>query len=105
MNNELAWAAGFIDGDGCICHYFDKSTKRWRIELSCGMIWLANRFLHIFGWCLVCVLEADDSISRVYPARTKFRGFSEDIEEKGFKQITEYMKDNVDSLIKEVAEE
>ena len=49
------------------------------------MLWWVNRTLHLFGFALVVVLDSDDEIVEVHPARTRFRGFSEDVEEEGFK--------------------
>ena len=37
-----------------------------------------------------------------YPVRTKFRGFGEEINTKGYMKVTKYLKENIDDLIKEV---
>ena len=37
---------------------------------------MTNQFLHIFGYALVFKYD-NNKINRVYPARVKFRGFSE----------------------------
>ena len=43
----------------------------------------------------------DNEIIKVYPARTKFRGFGEKQIAEGYKNISKYMKDNSEELLKE----
>jgi hypothetical protein len=63
-------------------------------------VWWINRILHAFGWALV--LEQDgDSIVDVYPARCRFRGFSEEIEDTGFKRLSRYLHDVRKQLVED----
>jgi len=85
------------------------TEKSWEDFRSSGMMWFANRILHMFGWVLVADVElgakdgeVTNTVNRVYPARTKFRGFSADAEERGFKNVTKFVKDNIDTLLNEV---
>lgn len=71
--------------------------KTWSEFRNSGLLWWVNRTLHLFGWALVVELE-EDKITRVYPARCKFRGFSEEIETEGFARLTQYLKENIDTL-------
>lgn len=48
------------------------------------MLFLANTILQFFGWSIVIELEMDKI--KVYPVRTKFRGFSLDCVEEGHKK-------------------
>jgi len=59
-----------------------------------------NRMLHTFGWAIVFE-ELEGKVIDVFPARVKFRGFDEQSEEAGFIGLTQYLKDNVDSLVEE----
>lgn len=77
------------------------TKSSWEDFRDSGMLWWANRILHIFGWCIVITLE-DGKIVEVFPARTTFRGFSEEAESNGFKRVTQFMKDNIDELSEEV---
>lgn len=79
--------------------------KSWKEFRDAGMIWFLNMFLHIFGWCLV--IEADKEtkeVTSVYPARTKFRGFDEKTNERGYIRVAEYMMKNAEELLKEAKE-
>jgi hypothetical protein len=80
------------------------NEKTWEEFRESGLLWMLNRSLHIFGWAIVLVQEADGSISRAYPARVNYRGFSREAEESGFERITKYMKDNISSLEADIKE-
>jgi hypothetical protein len=65
--------------------------------------------LHTFGWVLVAEVDRDmelhtETVNRVYPARTKFRGFDEKCNDLGYELVTTYMKENAEELFKEVKE-
>lgn len=81
------------------------TRKTWEEFRDAGLWWWLNRTLHLFGWVLVREEKDNGTIIAVYPARTKFRGLSEDIEEKGFKKISKYLKDNIDELYQETIED
>lgn len=66
-----------------------------------GLLWFVNRILHTFGWALTYIEEEDGTISRWYPARVTYRGFSEQTEDEGFARIAKYMADNATILYKE----
>ena len=57
--------------------------------------------LHTMGWAIVVGIEDDSTISDAYPARVKFRGFSEKINTKGYQKISQYMRDNADDILNE----
>lgn len=79
------------------------TEKSWKEFRESGLLWFINQTLHLFGWALVMEFEGDE-IKRVYPARVKFRGFSEDVNADGYVKVSEYMKNNVDDLFKESKE-
>ena len=84
----------------------------WEKFQEDGMVWLVNRMLHLFGYALVVeetsYKEVDNNIKkrmkliRVYPAKCKFRGFPEDAEDRGFRRVTKYMRDNHPKLMKDL---
>jgi hypothetical protein len=78
--------------------------KNWEEFRASGMLWCANRILHMFGWALVFELEDDDTFRRCYPARVKFRGFHEIVEARGFQDLSLYLKDNINEIAEETME-
>ena len=74
--------------------------KTWEQFKDSGMLWWINMVLHTFGWSIVLVLEKGQIID-VYPARVKFRGFSEKDNTEGYIDVSEYMKENADELLRE----
>lgn len=72
----------------------------WAEFKASGLLWWTNRMLHLFGWAIVYESEGE-KITKVYPARVKFRGFSEDVETKGFKDLLDYMVKSAEILRKE----
>lgn len=78
--------------------------KTWKEFRESGLFWWINMILHTFGWALVISIEEDGSISDVYPARVKFRGFDDDSNTKGYINVSKYMKENADILLKESEE-
>lgn len=77
--------------------------KSWKEFRESGLLWFINRTLHLFGWAIVLEFE-DDEIIRAYPARVKFRGFSEDIESDGYTKVSEYLENNIEEINKESKE-
>ena len=75
--------------------------KTWKEFRDSGLLWFINTTLQLFGWSIV--LEIDDKkIVRGYPARNRFRGFSEDATTEGYTKVTEYLKTNIDSLVEDL---
>lgn len=77
--------------------------KTWQEFKNAGMLWFINTILHAFGWAIVCK-ASNGKITEVFPARVRFRGFSERDNTEGYIKITKYMKDNADDLLQEVQE-
>lgn len=72
----------------------------WEEFRESGMLWLINVTLHVFGMAIVYEME-NGKITDVYPARVKYRGFSESINSDGYQKIAKYMNRNADMLMKE----
>lgn len=77
------------------------SKKTWKEFRETGLIFYINQILHVFGWAIVIDVDDSGNIVNAYPARVKFRGFSEDAIDKGYAQVTQYLKANVDELLSE----
>ena len=74
--------------------------KTWEEFRDSKLLWFMNTILHTFGWAIV--VESDnDVITDVYPARVKFRGFSEKINTEGYIGLSKYIKENCEELLKE----
>lgn len=86
------------------------SQRGWLEFRQSGLLFLVNQFLHIFGWCIVYQFldetkDTDNSEpSNVFVARTIFRGFGNKAQDHGYKNISKYMADNAEDLLKEVNE-
>lgn len=76
--------------------------KTWEEFRSSGLLWFINSILHAFGWAIVIERNGDEETA--YPARVKYRGFSEESNTNGYRKLTQYLKDNVDDLLKEANE-
>ncbi len=69
-----------------------------------GLLWWTNRFLHVFGIALAVEVGENGELSQLYPVKCKFRGFTEQSEQKGFGNITKYLKQNIERMEKEANE-
>ena len=77
--------------------------KSWEEFRDAGFLWLINQTLHLFGWAVVVEME-NGKISRAYPARVKYRGFSEERNDMGYQKVSKYLKENIDEIEKETHE-
>lgn len=73
----------------------DEDTRResWESFRAAGMLWMANRILHVFGWAIV--VEIDDATDRIlgaHPRRATWRGFCPEAEERGFISVSRFMR-------------
>lgn len=76
--------------------------KDWKEFEDSGLLWYTNLFLHAFGWCLLVEQDDDGNIIAGFPARTDLRGFSTDINDDGYLKLTEWVKDHINELDKDV---
>ena len=74
--------------------------KSWSEFSGNGLLWWINMILHTFGWAIV-VEEEGGKIIDVYPARVKYRGFTEKCNEEGYVRVSRYMKNTADALLEE----
>lgn len=62
-----------------------------------GALWFVNSILHLFGMAITWNPETDELKGSI----VKFRGFSPDINDKGYKNLSNYLKDNINELEKD----
>jgi len=80
------------------------SNKSWEEFRNSGLLWWINMILHTFGWSIVVEVEKDGSITNVYPARVKFRGFANEFNTEGYIKVSEYLNNESSKLLKESKE-
>lgn len=79
------------------------NKKTWKEFRDSKLLWFVNTILHAFGWAIVTDVD-NGEIVEVYPARVKFRGFSEEFNTEGYIGLSEYMKENCEELLREARE-
>lgn len=78
------------------------NKKTWQDFRNTGLFAFINSILHAFGWVLVVEVDSDTKeVTNCYPARTKFRGFSEADQDEMYKRIGVYLRDNANEIQKE----
>ena len=83
--------------------YTTPKETTWKEFQSTGLLLFINTFLHIFGWCIV--IECDDEGAyRAYPARTSWRGFSEDSMTRAYQKLTKSMQEDIPQLLEDTKE-
>lgn len=80
------------------------TQKSWKEFRDSGMLWWINMILHTFGWAICLEAKENGTITNAFPARVRFRGFSDKNNSEGYKKVSQYMRDNVDKLLKESEE-
>jgi len=62
-----------------------------------GALWFVNSILHLFGMAITWNPDTDE----IKPAIVKFRGFECYCNDKGYKNLSNYLKDNIEELEKD----
>lgn len=70
-----------------------------------GALWWINQQLHLFGMAIVVDLDSNGVAYNMYPVRADYRGFSEEVNDDGYKKLTKYLNDNINSLLKDFNDE
>lgn len=70
-----------------------------------GLVWLANTFLHVFGYAIAYDVDDKGNVSDLYPCRTVFRGYSEDLSSDGYERVSRYMLMHAKRLLAEAVED
>lgn len=77
------------------------TKKEWKEFRSTGLFLIVNQLLHVFGWALVMEFDTKGKMTTVFPARVKYRGFTDDVQTKGYQMVLKYLKENIEELEKE----
>lgn len=77
------------------------TKKTWYEFKKTGLLLFVNTFLHIFGWAICVVTDAADQVIAVYPARTRYRGFSGESLSNAYVKLSEYIHKNHKKLLDE----
>ncbi len=75
--------------------------KTWEEFRESGLLWFVNTILHLFGWAIVVFKNNEGEVYKVSPVRVTVRGFSEESNEKGYKNVTKFLSENIEDLLKE----
>jgi len=79
--------------------------KSWKEFRERGLLWWINMILHTFGWAIaINIDDATGEIVEAYPARVKFRGFDEKSNTEGYIKVSQYLKENAETLDSEARE-
>jgi len=73
--------------------------KEWREFRETGLLAFTNTILHVFGWAIALEVDKDGEVISAKPARTQYRGFNEESQDRMFKNITNYLKNNINNLV------
>lgn len=82
----------------------DKDTEAWLEFRGSGFLWMINSILHMFGYAIVYNFDDNGTLTHVVPKRVIFRGFNEERNSIGYKQVSQYMVDNAEQLLKEASD-
>ena len=72
--------------------------KSWDDFRESGMLWFINTILHAFGWAICISLNEGGTVDLVCPARVKFRGFEQEVNDVGYKKVAQYLKENAGNI-------
>lgn len=62
-----------------------------------GALWYINQQLHLFGMAIAYIPNEN----KLIPLKTRFRGFNENTNDNGYKQLSRYLKNNITELERE----
>lgn len=81
----------------------------WKEFRDSGLFGWINATLHLLGWALVAEAEMhgtdDEKVIRVYPARTRFRGFDSKRQAEIYRKVTEHLAAEMPRLLSDVRDE
>lgn len=62
-----------------------------------GALWFVNSILHLFGMAITWNPDTDELKANI----VRFRGFKEELNDSGYKKLSNYLKDNIVDIEKE----
>lgn len=66
--------------------------KTWAEFRNTGLFHFVNAFLYMFGWVIVLSLNDNGEVDEVYPARTDWRGFTEESNTNAYNNVTAFLQ-------------
>ncbi len=84
------------------------NEKTWEEFRDSGLLWWVNMILHTFGWAIVVNIDdfdGEEVVIDAFPARVKFRGFSEQSNTNGYIKVTERLAKDIEILCNETKDE
>jgi hypothetical protein len=76
--------------------------KTWDDFRATGLLFFINQILHAFGWAIVVQTNDSEEVINCYPARVKFRGFSEKAQDEEHVKIANYLNNHSSELKNDV---
>lgn len=89
---ETLRGMGIYVGDSRQAHQ-KPDEQAWETFRSSGLLWFINTILHVFGWAIIVEVSEAGDITGAFPARVRFRGFSESDATAGYRAVSAYMRD------------
>lgn len=81
------------------------NRKTWEEFRANGLLLFINQILHIFGWSICYDFDQETGeLKSVYPARVRYRGFSNTAVSEAYKNLSKFLRDNSDDLYTESRE-
>jgi hypothetical protein len=68
--------------------------KTWDEFHNTGLLFLVNSVLHVFGWAIAIARNDQGEAVKIFPARTVFRGFSDNVVTQSHIKLADYIKSN-----------
>lgn len=80
--------------------------SNWNEFQNSGLLLFVNQLLHLFGWAIIFEQDQETKeITKVYPAKVKWKGFSNEDVYESYAKITKHVSENIDYLKSSFSEE
>lgn len=85
--------------------YSVNSKEKWKEFKNAGLLWFINTILHVFGYTIKYKVDKETGeLLDVFPDRCSYRGFPQESNTRGYINVSQYMKDHAEELLKESKE-
>ena len=75
------------------------NKKSWEEFRENGLLLFINQILHVFGWAICFDFDKNTGdLKEVYPARVRFRGFSNQSVSEAYTNLSKFIKNNAEDL-------
>jgi len=105
LYNKIANTPDKINQNELIDHSVN-SKEKWKEFKNTGLLWFINTILHLFGYAIKYKVDKETGeLLDVFPDRCNYRGFSQESNAKGYINVSKYMKEHAEELLKEAKED